>query len=89
MLFRETAERFYYNADFSRRKPAHMPHMPHVHPLSCKLDWTTQKQFYCFLLICFFFLSLKPIRGSLVPGFPRALPSLAVMRRRALGSRLY
>ena len=57
MLFRETAGRFYYNTDFSRGKPAHMPHMPHVHPLSCKLDWTTQKQFYCFLLICFFFFT--------------------------------
>ena len=35
---------------------------------------------------CIVFL-LKPIRDNLVPGFPRAVPSLAVMHSRTLGPR--
>ena len=61
----ESAGRVYFN--ISREKPAHTPDTPHVHPRSCKLEWTNKKHVYCFLL--------KPIRDNLVPGLPRALPS--------------
>ena len=63
-----------------QEKPAHALSTPRVHPLSHKREWTNQKHLYCFVL--------KPIRDSLAPGFFRALPFRAVMRRRALGSRL-
>ena len=63
-----------------QEKPAHALSTPQVHPLSHKLEWTDQKHLYCFVL--------KPIRDGLAPGFLRALPFRAVMRRRALGSRL-
>ena len=53
-------------SNISREKPAHTPDTPHVHPLSCELEWTNQKHFDCFLL--------KPIKDNLVPGFLRALP---------------
>ena len=42
----ESAGRVYFN--ISREKPAHTPATPHVQPLSCKLEWTNQKHFYCF-----------------------------------------
>ena len=35
-------------------KSAHMPHMSHVHPLSCELEWTTQKHVHSLLFICLF-----------------------------------
>ena len=54
-----------FTSTFSREKPAHTPDTLHVQPLSCKLEWTNQKHFYCFLL--------KPIKDNLAPGFPRAL----------------
>ena len=63
-----------------QEKPAHALSTPQIHPLSHKREWTNQKHLYCFLL--------KPIRDGLAPGFLRALPFRAVMRRRALGSRL-
>ena len=71
----ESTGRVYFN--ISREKPAHTPDTPHVQPLSCKLEWTNQKHFYCFLL--------KPIRDNLAPGFPELLLSLLYMHRRALG----
>ena len=74
----ESARRVYFN--ISREKLAYTPDTPHVHPLSYELEWTNQKHVDCFLL--------KPMRDNLVPGFPRALPSPAVMLRRALGSRM-
>ena len=61
-----------------QEKPAYALSTPQVHPLSHKLEWTNQKHLYYFVL--------KPIRDGLAPGFLRALSSLAVMRRRALGS---
>ena len=63
-----------------QEKPAHALSTPQIHPLSHKRERTNQKHLYCFLL--------KPIRDGLAPGFLRALPFRAVMRRRALGSRL-
>ena len=61
-----------------QEKPAYALSTPQVYPLSHKLQWTNQKHLYCFVL--------KPIRDGLAPGFLRALFSLTVMRRRALGS---
>ena len=58
-----------------QEKPAHALSTPRVHPLSHKREWTNQKHLYCFV-------------DGLAPGFLRALPFRAVMRRRALGSRL-
>ena len=63
-----------------QEKPAHMLSTPQVHPLYHKLEWTNHKHLYCFVL--------KPIRDGFAPGSLRALPFLAVMRKRALGSRL-
>ena len=74
----ESAGRVYFN--ISRGKPAHTPDMPHVQLLSCKLEWTNQKHFYCFLL--------KPIRDNLVPGFPRALDLSPLHAQKSSGSRL-
>ena len=83
MLFRESARRLLYcNTDFQGKTHSHATRSPAL----VKLDWTTQKHVYCLFVS---FSSLKPIRDSLVPGFTRALPSLAVMCRRVLGSRLY
>ena len=77
----ESAGRVYFN--ISREKPAHTPDTPHVQPLSCKLEWTNQKHFYCF-----FFL-LKPIRDNLAPGFPSALDLSPVHAQKSSGSRLF
>ena len=74
----ESAGRVYFN--ISREKPAHTPDTPHVQPLSCKLEWTNQKHFYCFLL--------KPIRGNLAPGFPRALDLSPLQAQKSSRSRL-
>ena len=74
----ESAGRVYFN--ISREKPAHTPDTPHVQPLSCKLEWTNQKHFYCFLL--------KPIRDNLAPGFPRALDLSPLHAQKSSGSRL-
>ena len=63
-----------------QEKPAHALSTPQIHPLSHKRELTNQKHLYCFLL--------KPIRDGLAPGFLKALPCQAVMRGRALGSRL-
>ena len=63
-----------------REKPAHTPDTLHVQPLSCKLQWTNQKHFYCFLL--------KPIRDNLAPGFPRALDVSPLHAQKSSGSRL-
>ena len=60
--------------------PAHTPDTPHVQPLSCKLEWTNQKHFYCFLL--------KPIRDNLAPGFPRALDLSPLHAQKSSGLRL-
>ena len=54
-----------FTSTFLGKKIAHMQATPHVQPLSCELEWTNQKHFYCF--------SLKPIRDNLAPGLPRAL----------------
>ena len=75
----ESAGRVYFN--ISREKPAHTPDTPHVQPLSCKLEWTNQKHFYCFLL--------KPIRDNLAPGFPRALDLSPLHAQKSSGSRLH
>ena len=74
----ESAGRVYFN--ISREKPAHTPDTPHVQPLSCKLEWTNQKHFYCFLL--------KPIRDNLAPGFPRALDLSPLHAQKSSGLRL-
>ena len=74
----ESASRVYFN--ISCEKPARTPDTPHVQPLSCKLEWTNQKHFYCFLL--------KPIRGNLAPGFPRALDLSPLHAQKSYGSRL-
>ena len=74
----ESAGRVYFN--ISREKPAHTPDTPHVQPLSCKLEWTNQKHFYCFLL--------KRIRDNLAPGFPRALDLSPLHAQKNSGSRL-
>ena len=63
-----------------REKPPHTPDTLHVQPLSCKLQWTNQKHFYCFLL--------KPIRDNLAPGFPRALDLSPLHAQKSSGSRL-
>ena len=60
--------------------PAHTPDTPHVQPLSCKLKWTNQVHFYCFLL--------KPIRDNLAPGFPRTLDLSPLHAQKSSGSRL-
>ena len=62
-LNQESARHVYLN--ITREKPTHTPDTPDVQPLLCKLEWTNQKFFYCFLL--------KPIRDNLAPGIPRAL----------------
>ena len=49
-------------------------------PLSCKLEWTNQKHFYCFFL--------KPVRDNLAPGFPRALDLSLLHAQKSSGSRL-
>ena len=74
----ESASRVYFN--ISREKPAHTPDTLHVQPLSCKLEWTNQKQFYCFFL--------KPVRDNLAPGFPRALDLSLLHAQKSSGSRL-
>ena len=48
--------------------------------LTCKLEWTNQKHFYCVLL--------KPIRDNLPPGFPRALDLSPLHAQKSSGSRL-
>ena len=75
----ESAGRVYFN--ISREKPAHTPDTPHVQPLSCKLEWTNQKHFYCFLR--------KPVRDNLAPGFPRALDLSPLHAQKSSGSRLH
>ena len=75
---KESASPVYFNN--SKGKPAHTPDTPHVQPLSCKLEWTNQKHFYCFLL--------KPIRDNLPPGFPRALDLSPLHAQKSSGSRL-
>ena len=74
----ESAGRVYFN--ISREKPAHTPDTLHVQPLSCKLEWTNQKHFYCFFL--------KPVRDNLAPGFPRALDLSLLHAQKSSGSRL-
>ena len=74
----ESAGRVYFN--ISRQKPAHTPDTLHVQPLSCKLEWTNQKHFYCFFL--------KPVRDNLAPGFPRALDLSLLHAQKSSGSRL-
>ena len=74
----ESAGSVYFN--ISREKPAHTPDTPHVQPLSCKLEWTYQKRFYCFLL--------KPIRDNLAPGFPRGPDLSSLHAQKSSGSRL-
>ena len=74
----ESAGRVYFN--ISREKPAHTPDTLHVQPLSCKLEWTNQKHFYCFFL--------KPVRDNLAPGFPRALDLSLLHGQKSSGSRL-
>ena len=63
-----------------RGKPAHTPDTLHIQPLSCKLQWTNQKHFYCFLL--------KPIRDNLAIGFSRALDLSPLHAQKSSGSRL-
>ena len=74
----ESAGRVYFN--ISREKPTHTPDTLHVQPLSCKLEWTNQKHFYCFFL--------KPVRDNLAPGFPRALDLSLLHAQKSSGSRL-
>ena len=74
----ESAGRVYFN--ISNEKPAHTPDTLHVQPLSCKLEWTNQKHFYCFFL--------KPVRDNLAPGFPRALDLSLLHAQKSSGSRL-
>ena len=76
---KESTSRVYFN--ISTEKPAHTPDTPHVQPLSCKLEWTNQKHFYCFLL--------KPIRDNLAPGFPRALDLSPLHAQKSSGSSLF
>ena len=76
---KESASRVYFN--ISKEKPAHTPDTPHVQPLSCKLEWTNQKHFHCFLL--------KPSRDNLAPGFPRALDLSPLHAQKSSGSRLF
>ena len=71
----ESAGRVYFN--ISREKPAHTPGTLHVQPLSCKLEWTNQKHFYCFFL--------NQSETILPQGSPELLISLFYMRRTALG----
>ena len=49
--------------------------------LSCKLEWTNQKHFYCFLL--------KQVRNNLAAGFPRALDLSPLHKQKSSGSRLH
>ena len=89
---KESASLVYFNN--SKGKPAHTPDTPHVQPLSCKLEWTNQKHFYCFLLkpraiIGLSWLLLKPIRDNLAPGFPRALDLSPLHGHKSSGSRLF
>ena len=74
----ESAGRVYFN--ISTEKPAHTPDTLHAQPLSCKLEWTNQKHFYCFFL--------KPVRDNLAPGFPRALDLSLLHAQKSSGSRL-
>ena len=74
----ESAGRVYFN--ISTEKPAHTPDALHAQPLSCKLEWTNQKHFYCFFL--------KPVRDNLAPGFPRALDLSLLHAQKSSGSRL-
>ena len=74
----ESAGRVYFN--ISREKPAHTPDTLHVQPLSCKLEWTNQKHFYCFFL--------EPVRDNLAPGFLRALDLSLLHAQNSSGSRL-
>ena len=88
---KESASLVYFNN--SKGKPAHTPDTPHVQPLSCKLEWTNQKHFYCFLLkpraiIGLSWLLLKPVRDNLAPGFPRALDLSLLHAQKSSGSRL-
>ena len=89
---KESASLVYFNN--SKGKPAHTPDTPHVQPLSCKLEWTNQKHFYCFLLkpraiIGLSWLLLKPVRDNLAPGFPRALDLSPLHGHKSSGSRLF
>ena len=74
---KESASRVYFN--ISKEKPAHTPDTPHVQPLSCKLEWTNQKHFYCF------FFCWNQSETILLQGSPELLISLLYMRRKALG----
>ena len=74
----DSARRVYFN--ISREKPAHMPDTLHVHPLSCKSKWTDQKHFYCFFA--------ETNQRQSCSRVPHSSSLLAVMRRRALGSRI-
>ena len=49
--------------------------------LSCKLEWTNQKHFYCVLL--------KQVRNNLAAGFPRALDLSPLHAQKSSGSRLH
>ena len=74
----ESADRVYFN--IFTEKPAHTPDTLHAQPLSCKLEWTNQKHFYCFFL--------KPLRDNLAPGSPRALDLSLLHAQKSSGSRL-
>ena len=69
-----------FTSTFLRKNPLTRQTRCTLKPLSCKLEWTNQKHFYCFLL--------KPVRDNLAPGFPRALDLSLLHAQKSSGSRL-
>ena len=86
MLFLESVGCLYYNTDFHGKTRSHARDAARSPALvRTWMDYSETRLLFFVCLLLFFFL-LKPIRGSLVPGFPRALSFLVVMRRRKLSS---
>ena len=70
------AERYFSRSKMAQSRPQCF------YPLTRhKLGWTNQKHFYCLLL--------KPLQRQSCSRVPQSSSSLAVMRRRAVGSRLH
>ena len=69
-----------FTSTFLRKNPLTRQTRCTLKPLSCKLEWTNQKHFYCFFL--------KPVRDNLAPGFPRALDLSLLHAQKSSGSRL-
>ena len=69
-----------FTSTFLRKNPLTRQTRCTLKPLSCKLEWTNQKHFYCFFL--------KPVRDNLAPGFPRALDVSPLHAQKSSGSRL-